>query len=200
MKRPCDIRANILAAAILSGSCLLVPAASAEDLYRNGSWAALASDQRASQPGDILTVVVLENSDASNTIRNGTDRESRIGGDFGVGDTLNESAGLGLRGGFDGRGTIQRSGRLVAQISVTVNEVLPNGDLRVSGAQSLNVSGEQTYIQLRGRVRPADISSNNSVLSSRLADAAIDYDGRGFASRGARPGMLQRIFNFLGLM
>jgi len=54
-------------------------------------------------------------------------------------------------------------------------------------------------IGVRGRIRPYDISAENAVLSSRIADAQIDYDGKGFVSRSAKPGLLNRIFSFLGL-
>ena len=52
---------------------------------------------------------------------------------------------------------------------------------------------------MRGRIRPADITSDNSVLSSRIADAQINYDGKGFVSRSAKPGVINRVFSFLGL-
>jgi len=75
-----------------------------------------------------------------------------------------------------------------------------NGDLRVVGSQVLNLSGEKTVIRVRGRVRAADVSATNAVLSNRLADAEIDYDGKGYVSRSGKPGVLTRVFNWLGLM
>jgi flagellar L-ring protein precursor FlgH len=174
--------------------------AAAQDLYRHDNWAAFASDRRASQVGDIVTVIILENSTAANSAQTGTRRESRIGGEISAGAALNESAALGVRGNFDGAGQTSRSGRMVAQLSVRVDQVYPNGDLAISGAQALNIGGERTNIRIRGRIRPMDISGANTVLSGRIADAMIDYDGSGFASRSARPGLLQRVFSFLGIM
>ena len=113
---------------------------------------------------------------------------------------FNEGVSLGLTGSFGGNGQTSRSGRMVAQISVRVDSIYPNGDLAISGTQALNISGERTNIRIRGRVRPADIAGDNSVLSARIADAQIDYEGSGFVSRSARPGLFQRIFSFLGLM
>jgi flagellar basal body L-ring protein FlgH len=175
-------------------------AALADDLYRRDNWAAMASDRRASAVGDILTVIVLENSTAANSAQIGTRRGSRLSGDISVGTALNESGGLGLSGQYDGTGQMTRSGRMVAQISVRVDQVYPNGDLGISGAQALNISGERTNIRIRGRVRPTDIAGNNTVPSVRIAEAMIDYDGTGFVSRSARPGLVQRVFRFLGLM
>jgi flagellar L-ring protein precursor FlgH len=61
------------------------------------------------------------------------------------------------------------------------------------------VNGEKRDIEIRGRIRPIDISSDNTIISSRLANAEINYDGEGFATRSAKPGLLNRIFSFLGL-
>jgi flagellar L-ring protein precursor FlgH len=113
---------------------------------------------------------------------------------------VDESGQLNFGGGFTGRGEMRRSERLVAQLSVAIEEVLPNGDYRIVGRQQLNVNGESTVIGVRGRIRPSDIASDNSILSSRIADAQIDYDGKGFVSRGAKPGLITRLFNLLGLL
>ena len=182
-----------LAAALPTG------AAQADDLYAKGDFAALASDRQASRIGDTLTVLIFESATATNTSQNGTDRQTRVAGQIQGGPSFNETGQLSVSGEFDARGQTVRSGRIVAQISVTVVEVLPNGDLRVAGEQLLNLNGERTRLKLRGRVRRADIGANNSVTSARLADAAIDYDGSGFVSRSARPGIVNRIFNWLGL-
>jgi len=184
-------------AAVLLGSAR--PAV-ADDLYARGSFSSLATDHRAQAKGDILTVVVYENASATNQATTGTKKNTRLAGSVGAGSSFNESAQLGLSGGMDNAGATGRSGRMVAQISVSVDNVLPNGDLQVSGEQALRINGEVTHIRVRGRVRPADESSQNAVLSSRLADAAIDYDGSGFVTRSAKPGIVGRIFNFLGLM
>lgn len=175
-----------------------IPAA-ASDLYAPGGFSALASDYRARAPGDILTVVIYENASATNKASSGTNKNTKLAGSIRAG-SLDEDGQLGLSGGTDNGGSTGRSGQMIAQMSVTVAEVMANGDLRVAGEQTLKINGELTHIHLRGRVRPADISPQNAVLSSRLAEAAIDYDGSGFVSRGAKPGIVARIFNFLGLM
>jgi flagellar L-ring protein precursor FlgH len=150
--------------------------------------------------GDALTILIYENAIASNSAQNGSRKNSRLTGQISAGSSLDESAQIGLSGNFDGTSQTGRAGKMVAQISVTVDALLPNGDLHVSGEQTLKINGERTNIKLRGRVRQADISANNAILSTRLADAAIDYDGTGFVSRGAKPGIVTRIFSFLGLL
>ena len=167
---------------------------------RSESFSSLATDRVAGRPGDLLTVVVYENAAASNAIATATSKDSKLGGQVSAGSGLSESASLGFSGGTDNSGSLSRSGKLVAQISVAVVAVRDNGDLVVAGDQELDIAGEHTRIALRGRVRRADISTANTVQSSRLADARIEYNGKGFASRGARPGIIARVFNWLGLM
>jgi flagellar L-ring protein precursor FlgH len=182
-----------LAASIAVGG----PAAAA-DLYSRDGWAALASDRTARNVGDILTIVVYENASAQNSASSGSKRSSQTSGGISADTAFNHSASLGLQSGSDDSGTTGRSGRMVAQISVTVDRIFPNGDLGVSGEQQLNINGDKTNIRIKGRVRSADISGN-AVLSNRLADAVIDYDGSGFVSRSAKAGVLTRIVNWLGL-
>ena len=172
----------------------------ATDLYRPGNWSALATDRNAHRVGDVLEVLVYESAAASDTATNGSNRGSNFGGQVSAGATFNEAANLDLKSGSNTTGTTGRSGGIVAQISVKVDEVTANGDLHVSGAEQLNINGEKTHIRVRGLVRAADIAPDNTVLSSRLADAQIDYDGQGFVSRSAEPGLVTRIFNWLGVL
>jgi flagellar L-ring protein precursor FlgH len=172
----------------------------AADLYRPGNFPALASDRVAARPGDALTVIVMESASATNSAARATGKSTSLNGQISQLAAPVEGGRLDFEGQFQGSGQTSRSGRMVAQISVTVDAVKPNGDLVVSGRQAILINGERTTIMVRGRVRPADITSTNTVLSSRLADAAIDYNGTGFTGRSAQPGLINRLFNFLGLL
>lgn len=174
--------------------------ASAESLFRSDNWASLAADRRPERVGDTVTIIVAENQQASNTVRKGSRKRSAIDGQIFAGDSFDKSAGGSLGGSYDGEGTNARQDRVVAQLSATVTHVEPNGDLRVAGWQRLNINGEATNIRVSGRIRREDVSGENTVLSSRLADATIEYDGRGFATRSAKPGIVTRIFNWLGIL
>lgn len=187
------IRTLLTAIALLSA----IPSA-AQDLYKGGNWSAMAADRRASSVGDTLTVIVQQVAEASNTTQNATRKSTDLSG-AGRAGGYNESGQLSLGGGYSGRGESRRSERLVAQLSVTITDILPNGDYRVVGEQRMHVNGEKSLIAVRGRVRPEDIRSDNSVLSGRIADAEINYDGKGFVSRSAKPGLLNRLFSMLGL-
>lgn len=172
----------------------------AADLYQNGNWASLAADRRPSQVGDIVTVVVLNNSAASNSVATGSKRKNSIDADVSLAGSFDKSGSLGFGGSYDGRGTNMRTDKMAAQLSARVTQVLANGDLLIAGWQAMRINGDTTNIKVSGRVRPADINSDNQVFSSRVADARIEYDGRGFAARSARPGIVTRIFNALGIL
>jgi flagellar L-ring protein precursor FlgH len=184
----------ILAAAAMFSA---VPAA-AQDLYRADNWSSMAADRRASAVGDSVTVVIQQAAESSSSTQNASRKNTDLGGGLRAG-SINESGELTFGGGYSGRGEVRRSERLLAQLSVTIQQVLPNGDYAILGEQRLHVNGEDTLIAVRGRIRAADITADNTVLSSRIADAQISYDGKGFVSRSAKPGLINRIFSFLGL-
>ncbi len=170
------------------------------DLYSPSNFSAMVSDRRAERVGDSLTIVINQTSTATNSNKASTAKSNSFAGHLGLGSSTAQSLQVGGASSFDGSGQTSHAGKMIAQLSVVVQEVLPNGDLRVAGDQSLNLNGERTHIKLTGRVRAADISSTNSVLSSSLADAVIDYDGKGFVANSAKPGIVTRIFNWLGLI
>ncbi len=187
-------RAALLALALSVG---LAGAARADDLF-NPNWAASAGDRHAMHVGDVLTVLVYQSAEARNAAANSSRTQRSFEGGLRAG-SVDENAQLALDGTYSGQGEVRRSESFVTQISVNVEEVLPNGDLRIAGSQHLSVNGETTLVRVSGRVRPADINGDNQILSTRIAEAEISYDGEGFVSRNARPGLLHRILGFLGL-
>lgn len=187
--------ASVLMAVILGTA----PPAFAANLYANGAWASMASDRPPTRVGDSLTVIIDEVSTASGTAANKARKSSHFGGSLNASSAFNGSGSLDLGSGFDGSGQTQRGDKIIAQISVVVDSILPNGDLHVTGAQALKINGEHTNIRVKGRVRAADIDGDNTVLSTRLADAVIDYDGTGFIDRNNKPGIITRALSWLGL-
>jgi flagellar L-ring protein FlgH len=190
------MKASILPLALIAISTPAV----AENLFVHDNWSALASDRRPEKIGDMLTIIVAENQQASNTVRKGSKKRTAINGQIFAGQSFDETAGGSFGGAFDGEGTNTRADRILAQLSATVTRVEPNGDLRITGWQRLAINGELTNIKVAGRVRRQDVSGDNTVLSSRLADAVIEYDGKGFASRSAKPGIVTKIFGWLGIL
>ncbi|SAL10738.1 flagellar basal body L-ring protein [Caballeronia telluris] len=175
------------------------PAASAANLFDADAWQSLTADRRASKTGDIITILVYENSSASNSADTSTNTSFALNGKVSTLYAGNNMAQIGAGDNYGGKGKIERTGRLLAQISATVVDVLPNGDLIVAGNQNIDVNGEITKIHLKGRVRPVDIAQNNAVQSNRLADAQIEYAGEGFITDRSRPGLIPRFLAWLGL-
>jgi flagellar L-ring protein precursor FlgH len=183
-------------------AALLALPAFAADLYREGEYRPLTADARAFRIGDTLTVQVLETSSAQSSADTGTKRNT----DAGITASLDTrtlhrhaDAQLNIDNNFTGGARTARTGRLLAQISVTVLAVEPNGDLRVAGDQILDINDEQQKIRIEGRVRRQDIGENNAVPSNRLADARIYYAGQGVLAEGQRPGVVAKVLRWLGL-
>lgn len=189
-------RALIVIAAALP-AILGMPAA-AEDLFKPDRYRNLAADERAFRLGDVVTLVVYQSAEARNLATNMSGRDTQARASFQT-DLRGESADVRFGGSFSGRGEVRRGGSIVAQISAQITEVLPNGDIRIEGEQAVYVNGEETVIGVRGIARIADIDADNTIPSGRLANAEIRYDGSGFATDSARPGILNRLFRLLGV-
>lgn len=161
----------------------------------------LTSGQRAGSVGDLLTVVLVERTQGQSTSTAGTNREGSIGltppttGPLSFFRPSDVSAGGGNE--FSGRGQTGQSNSLIGEISVTVAEVYPNGTMRVRGEKQLRINRGHEFIRLTGLVRPADVGPDNRVASTRIADARIEYLGRGEIARASRQGWLQRFFTML---
>jgi flagellar L-ring protein FlgH len=172
--------------------------AAAESLYREDSFRPLAGDNKAFRVGDIVTVQVLENSSASTSTDTSTQRRNDLRASLVTPPSHQHSFGLSTSGEFDGGGSTQRTHRLLATLTVSVRELLPNGDLQLAGEQILTVNGEQHRVNLEGRVRPHDISDANAVLSTRLADARITYVGSGDLSERQKRSVWRGVMDWLG--
>ncbi|MFZ6765900.1 flagellar basal body L-ring protein FlgH [Undibacterium sp. Di26W] len=168
-----------------------------DNLYNENNYRSLASDKRAQLPGDVLTVLIYESSSASSNADTNLKRKSEIGAQVGL-NQKNNQARISVNNDFDGGGTVQRSGKLLAQMSVTVMGIEDNGDLLVKGQQLLEINSDQQKITVEGRVRPLDIADNNTVLSTRLADAKISYAGDGELANHQRPGFWSKLFTWVG--
>ena len=178
------------------------PRAAATDensMLSEPTYRSLVSEDKASQVGDVLSVIVQEAASASSTADLRGQRNFAVAAQMAASKAEPYSASAATSTESDGAGRTQRSGRLLAQLSVRVIAVNENGDLVVSGEQSLRINGEDQLITLSGVVRPRDITEGNTVLSSRIAQARIRFDGEGFVTDQSKPGWLARLFNLLGL-
>lgn len=171
----------------------------AESLYRESTFRPLTADHKAFRIGDVITVQVFENASATTSTDTGTRRKNSLDTQLSHTGGVVSRAGLGVSGDFDGGGRTQRSNRVLITLSVSVVEVLPNGDLRLAGEQSLLVNNEQQKVTLEGRVRPQDVSDGNVVLSTRIADARISYLGEGDVSERSQRPWWRKLLDLAGL-
>jgi len=183
----------------------LLPAGAAfanegKSLYREGTYQPLTADHKARRAGDLVTVLVYENASASSTADTSAGRDANAGVSIELPrPQRSHSAGVTTNNDFRGQGQTQRSGRVLAQLTVSIQEVLPNGDLAIAGTQALEINGEKQLIKLEGRVRAHDITDLNTVVSTRVADARISVVGDGTVSDQQKPGWWQRLLTLFGL-
>ncbi|MDP3458826.1 MAG: flagellar basal body L-ring protein FlgH [Hyphomonas sp.] len=176
-----------------------VPAGSAAaEIVPRPHFYSLATDHKAREVGDIITIAVHQTAEARSAAQSGSSRDTEARAVYRAGSS-GDRADVSFGGSYAGRGEIRRSGSVVALISARITDVQPNGDFVIEGDQLVLVNGEETRISVRGVARPYDIDSDNIIASSRLADARINYDGSGFVARSARPGLINRLFGLLGL-
>ena len=177
-------------------------------LWSGGRRIWLFRDLRAREVGDVVTVNIVETANASKNATTKTKRDSSI--DAGIQAFLGyenwlaeknqrlkteEMFKASMANEFDGSGTTTRKETMTAAISTRVVEVLPNDNLVIRGSRHVRVNNENQIIVLSGIVRPEDISPDNTVLSSFLADAKIEYFGKGVLSDKQRPGWLTRVLD-----
>jgi flagellar L-ring protein FlgH len=187
-------------------------------LYNQESSKNFFQDLRAYQMGDLVTVNIVETSSASKNASTKTGRDSSI--DAGISNVLgwedklkyltslgNNNVGNAndhnnlfkgsMKNSFDGSGTTSRNESMTAYITVRVVEVMPNGNLFIRGTREVKVNNETQHIILSGIIRPNDISPDNTVLSSYIGDARIEYSGTGALSDKQRPGWLTKVVDLV---
>jgi flagellar L-ring protein precursor FlgH len=164
------------------------------------------SDMKAQRVGDIITINIVETSRANKQANTSTSRSNRVNSTvnslFGLEKpgVLPTPGGINLMNGLDvsssnaftGAGSTSRTETIPAKISARIIQVLPNRNLVIRGSQEIMVNNEKQYITVQGVIRPADVATDNSVLSSYLADARIEYTGQGDISDRQREGWFSR--------
>ncbi len=209
MIAPFAFPSKLIARLTLVGGLLLATTpAAAQSLWsdRSGS---LVTDLRARRAGDILTVLIDEQSSADKRAETDLNRDSSFS------STLNPPAfdkpaflrkllvslnasGTG-KSAYNGDSRTGRTDRATGTVTVKVARVLDNGNLVIEGRRLVNVNDESQTLVVSGIVRQQDIMPDNTIASSRIADAEVRLEGHGTVSDRQKPGLLQRIFDFLGL-
>ncbi|HCB69868.1 MAG TPA: flagellar basal body L-ring protein FlgH [Persephonella sp.] len=161
----------------------------------------LFSDDKAYQVGDIITIKVVENISGSGSANSSGSRDSSVDLDFPsptiMGkQTPNKSPIAGLKAGsknnFKGTGKTDRKAKLIATISARVVKVYPNGNLFIVGKKIVKINEDEQILKISGIVKPTYIEQDNSVLSDRISDMYVEYNGKGFIADNQKPGWLSR--------
>lgn len=182
----------------LCALCVLAGAtwAQAGSLYNPTEYQALINDHRAKRVGDSLVVLVYETASATNQTNTKTSKSTAVG--VNASDSYNPiSAKFGASSDADGGGVEKRTGQVIARVSATVVDVLPSGEFVIQGKQHIELNNETQFIRVEGRIRPVDIDTNNTIISTRIADAKIEFVGQGLLSSREKPGVITRFFNWL---
>lgn len=181
---------------------------SPNSLWRNGS-RAFFKDQRARQVGDLLTVSVNITDKATfdnETKRSRTNKEDSGVSDFAGSKLLTGKAALVMPGKIltadstaqsDGKGSVNRQEALQTNVAAVVTQILPNGNLVVEGRQEIRVNFEIRELIVAGIVRPEDIQSDNTIDSTKIAQARIAYGGRGQITDVQQPRYGQQVLDVL---
>lgn len=169
-------------------------------IYQSMGSRPLFEDRRARFVGDTMTITIAENTTASKKSNNKLDRSSsnvasvtsmtRLPGQSAVGLNLNTST----KTAFEGKGDAANNNVFSGSITVTVIDVLPNGNLLVSGEKQLAISDEQEFVRLSGVVNPSFVDASNTISSLKVADARIEYKSSGQLNDGMIMGWLGRAF------
>lgn len=185
----------------------------------NNPQSLLFYDTKARGINDIVVVNIVEkvtgSSNANTDLNRETDTDLQLSDFFAF---LAPGTGIGIKGvnpnlikssattptikstiknEFEGEGTTKREGSIIASISVTIVDVMENGNFLVEGRREMKINNERQYLYLRGTIRPQDISSDNTIPSTLVADAQIELSGHGVVSEKQRPGWFTRMLDYL---
>jgi flagellar L-ring protein precursor FlgH len=182
-------------------------------IYQSGHEVSWFEDIRARRVGDLLTVTLVENTAANKTAKSSASKDNNISIEnptilgstpqFDASGLLplasnrdnNLSFELNSANDFSGQGSSSQSNALSGNITVTVVEVLPNRNLYVRGEKRIGINQGNEYVRLSGIVRPQDITPQNTIESTRIADPTIVYVGEGMVADANTMGWLARFFN-----
>lgn len=180
----------------------------------NSLWsdtASLYEDVKARRLNDLVTIKVVENISGSGKADTNASRDSSLDAgiddlfgaplDFnyknfwGHGYAFSPTAKGSMKDEFKGTGETTREGKLIGTITAKVVEVMPNGNLVLESRKEITINNEKQFFVLRGMIRPDDVAADNTILSSKVADAQVYFVGKGVVQDKQSPGWLVRLLD-----
>ena len=189
---------KFLAAIMIAAFVMVGSTVDAKSLWVDNGFMSMYSDKKARNVGDILTIVISESTTqtATKSRSNSKSGSINVGTGTGIFDFIRAFSASGSDS-WKADGSATDTNRFTGQITVTVVEVLPNGNMIVEGTQSIWQNRDEHKITLRGVIRRDDVTMNNTVPSYKVADATLKFNGKGPLNAKQRQGILTQIFNFL---
>ena len=173
----------------------------------SGSERSMIADRKASRAGDILTIIVDESAVAQSSQSKKSSRDSSLNDSvtqflYANSRALTHNGGLpglqlGGKSSYSGGGDVSNSQSLSARAAVLVTDVLPNGNLVIEGARVVTFSGETQYVVLHGLVRNDDVARDNTVTSSNIADARVEFYSEGQLTDAQKRGWFSKLYEKL---
>lgn len=190
----------------LTGLSIAKPAI-AESLWNaeTNNELSMFADRTAAKVGDILTVVVSENTTMNKNVNKATGSNTVM--DYGIANLIFSGSGLGKHNGtfpgvsinpndsFSGNGSISDSSSVSSSLTVLVVDTLPNGNLVIEGAKQVDMEGEIQYAIVRGVVRRDDVLANNTIDSTRIASAQVKFLSKGDLKEARKKGWLNKFWD-----
>jgi len=176
------------------------PAVNNGAIFQAASYRPLFEDHRARLVGDTITVLIVEKVAASQESTSSIDKTGKVDASvtalpFFSANSFNRAAATGQsNNAFEGKGTTASANTFSGTITATVTEVLPNGQLVVTGEKQIGVNGHVDVLRFSGQVDPRTIQSNNSVASAQIANVRIEQRGKGAQAEAQEIGWLSRFF------
>lgn len=167
------------------------------------------SDPKARHVGDLLTVLIVESASSSREASTKTGKKTSTSGQLSITHPNIDNApsswtnisipkwGVDAQRGFEGGGEMKNEEKITTTISARVMEVLPNGNLLIEGKRSLTVMGEDMQYILTGTVRPSDVSRENTVRSTSIADLSVQYSSTGPITKSQKKGVFDTLVDFI---
>ncbi len=175
--------------------------------HSQATMGSLFEDARPRHAGDIITVQISENINATRNLNTTAERQTsqetsvtalsplaKAASLIGAGSLLSPTVTSSSSNSLKGKGNVNASDVFTGTITVTVVDVYPNGNLLISGEKLMSLGGNREFLRLSGVVNPSTISATNTVLSTQIADARIEYKGTGTLQEMQELGWLQKFF------
>jgi len=160
----------------------------------------LFGDVRANKIGDIVTIMINENSQASNVANTQTNKQNEMNMDADFGKFLSRLTGTissNTQNNFRGSGQTSSQGRFITTVSARIIAITEDGNFLIRGSKEVETNGEKVTTVVSGIIRGEDLSPANTINSNQIADAHIYHEGKGVVKQGNRPGIFTRIINWI---